>query len=173
MKRFPASASATVTGDASRSKIPDEYSVSRFIRMTSCLSMAVGSRRLTSLRLGWMLTAHPGGDDGFGRSEGERHAVATHAGDNGHVVVGRKHPVRSVRALQVDAVPALGDTQLAGSEKRPQVVENQLIDVGPVERRDRVVVLVRVADDDLPPIVLRDEDVDAERCLRGPIAGES
>ena len=45
MNRLPASGSVIVTGLASRSNTPDEYSVSRFMRTTSCLSIDAISRR--------------------------------------------------------------------------------------------------------------------------------
>src|SRR6185437_8637006 len=44
MKRWPGLGSVTVTGPASRSKTDNEYRVSRFMRITICLSMGVWLR---------------------------------------------------------------------------------------------------------------------------------
>ena len=63
-------------------------------------------------------------------------------------------------------MPPLGDANVARLEEGSQVIEDQLVDLGPVERRDGV-ALGRSSDDQLALIVLRREYVHAERVCAG------
>ncbi len=73
--------------------------------------------------------------------------------------LGREH--RQARVLAIQAVPAASNRPVGQLHHPTQIVQDQLIDLGLVKRLDRLVVLVGIADDDLPQMILGCHDVDA------------
>ena len=111
--------------------------------------------------------------DFFGQAERQRHAGSAHARDDRRARRRMGDEIRIARMLGIDAVPAGGNFELGHVEKRVQVIENQPVDLGLVERLDVGVVFVRIADHQLSVAVLRRHHVDAVAIELGRFAGDA
>ena len=83
------------------------------------------------------------------------------------VAAGRAPPWR------VDADPALAHRERVGAEQPPRLGEQQLVEALVAERRRRVAVVVRVADDQIAVRQLRDDQVDARLDELRALGGEA
>src|SRR5262249_23509632 len=113
-------------------------------------------------------------DRRLGETERQRHARAAERGDDSNVWRRRERHEGLLRMLRVDPVPALCDRPAGDREKLARMMQDQLIDLGLVERVDGGTILVRIAKRDLARRRLRYENVNAPlvelwRLVRDPL----